>query len=64
MAKNKEKIARVVLKLPVSVAEYFRKTFPHGRRSDFLTECILQHKRDTEVKDIEDEFREISKHRK
>ena len=64
MAKNSEKIERVVLKLPASVAGYFRSAFPHGKRSDFLADCILKHKRDSEVKGIEDEFREISKHRK
>ena len=64
MLKTKEKIERVILKLPASVASYFRTAFPHGKRSDFLAECILQHKRENEVKKIEDEFREISKHRK
>ena len=60
----KEKIERVVLKLPQSVADYFRKTFPHGKRSDFLANCILDYKHTSEVKKIEEELREIDKHRK
>ena len=60
---GKEKIERVVLKIPKSLADYFRKVFPHGKRSAFLAGCILDHKRQEEVKKIEDEFKEINKHR-
>lgn len=61
---TKEKIERVVLKLPQSVADYFRKSFPHGKRSSFLAKCILDYKHDSEVRKIEEELREIDKHRK
>jgi len=64
MAKESEKIERVVLKIPKSVADYFRKTFPHGKRSLFLSKCILDFKRQNEVKKIEEELEEINKHRK
>jgi len=63
MIKDKEKIERVVLKLPSSVADYFRMTFPHGKRSGFLAECILDYKHTSEVKKIEEELWEINKHR-
>jgi len=64
MPKTKEeKIERLTLKLPKSLAEYFRKTFPHGKRSDFVARCILRHKHDQEVKSMEDELRKVSKHR-
>ena len=64
MAKEREKIERVVFKLPKSVADYFRKAFPHGKRSRFLSECILDYKHKNEVKKIEEELGEINKHRK
>lgn len=64
MPKTKEeKIERLTLKLPKSLAEYFRQTFPHGKRSDFVAHCILRHKQDQEVKAMEDELRKVSKHR-
>lgn len=65
MAKPKtiESIERVTLKLPKKVAEYFRKAFPHGQRSDFVAKCILEHKREQEVKTIENELRDIGNER-
>lgn len=59
----REQIERVTLKLPKSVANYFRKTFPHGRRSDFVAQQILNYKHEQEVKAIEDELRSAGKHR-
>jgi len=61
-AKN-EQIERVTLKLPKKVAEYFRKAFPHGKRSDFVAECILRYKQDQEVATIEEELRGIGHER-
>jgi len=64
MPKTKEeKIERLTLKLPKSIAEYFRETFPHGKRSDFVATCILRHKQDQEVKAVENELRKVSKNR-
>lgn len=63
MKKEKEQIERLTLKLPKSIAEYFRKSFPHGKRSDFVASCILRHKHDSEVKMIENELRKVNKHR-
>lgn len=53
-----EVIERVTLKLPKSVAAYLRATWPHGRRSDFVAECILKHKHDAEVRNMENELRD------
>lgn len=58
-----ETIERVTLKLPKSVAMYFRKAFPHGRRSDFVAQCILKFKHDQEVRAMEEELRRVRKKR-
>lgn len=60
---SKEGVERVTLKLPKKVAEYFRKAFPHGRRSEFVADCILRFKREQEVARIEDELRDIGNER-
>ncbi|MFH1789693.1 MAG: hypothetical protein ABH832_01350 [bacterium] len=58
MIKNiKEVSERLVIKLPKSVAEYFRKSFAHGDRSKFIADCILKHKRDQETRKMEEELR-------
>lgn len=62
MAKPKERsggVERVTLKLPKQVAVYFRKAFPHGKRSDFVAECIRRYQRDQEIRVIEDELRTV-----
>lgn len=56
-----EEVERVTLKLPKNIAAYFRKTFPHGKRSEFVAECIKQFKKDQEVKLIEDELKKIKR---
>lgn len=56
-------IERVTLKLPKKVAEYFRKAFPHGKRSDFVVQCLAEHKRAQEIKGIENELRDIGNER-
>lgn len=60
---SKESIERVTLKLPKSTADYFRKAFPHGKRSEFVVECLKKHEHEHEIKLIEDELREIGKER-
>lgn len=60
---NKEAIERVVIKLPKSVAEYLRKEFKHGQRSDFIAKCILDYKHNREVREIEEKLRQAAKNR-
>ncbi len=60
---KKEPVERVTIKLPRSVAQYFRKAFPHGKRSDFVEECIRSHRHNEEVKNIEDALRMVHKKR-
>lgn len=60
---DKETIERVTLKLPKSVALYFRKAFPHGKRSDFVGKCILDYKHKQEVEIIEDQLRKVGRKR-
>lgn len=60
---SKEKIERVTLKLPKSAADYFRKAFPHGKRSEFVTDCLRKHEHEQEIKNIEKELRDIAKER-
>lgn len=62
MAK-KTGIERMVLKIPVEVAEYFRETFPHGKRSEFVAQCILNYRKQREIEDMEDELRRVGKKR-
>ncbi|OGH84253.1 MAG: hypothetical protein A2261_02115 [Candidatus Magasanikbacteria bacterium RIFOXYA2_FULL_44_8] len=59
--KQSEKIERVTIKIPASLAEYFRKAFPHGKRSDFVASCIRRYRREQTTREIEDEFRDIVK---
>jgi len=64
MVKNKaEKIERVIVKLPQSVAEYFRKAFPHGKRSGFVARCILDHERLQEIEKVEEELKRAGRKR-
>ena len=58
---EKEPVERVTLKLSKSVAAYFRKNFPHGKRSNFVAKRILEHKHEQEVKLIEDQLRRVGK---
>ena len=64
MASTKpKKIERVVIKIPAEVAEYLRSEFPHGKRSEFLKDCILRHKHETQVKEMERRLRYAAKKR-
>lgn len=60
---KKEPVERVTIKLPRSVAQYFRKAFPHGKRSDFVQDCITSYRHNQEVKDMEDALRAVTKKR-
>ena len=62
MAKN-IKIERVVIKIPKEVADYLRNTFPHGKRSEFLAKCIMEHKHKAEIEQMEDVLRRSAKKR-
>ncbi len=55
----KEQVERVTLKLPKSVASYFRKTFPHGRRSEFVARCISSYQHEQEVVHMEKELKKV-----
>jgi len=60
---SKEPVERVILKLPKSVASYFRKQFPHGKRSQFVVDCLLSHQHEEEVLRVEEELRKVTKKR-
>lgn len=63
MHKSKEVVSngieRVTLKLPKAIAAYFRKAFPHGKRSDFVAQCLREHRKAHEIKVMEEELRGI-----
>ncbi|MCB9798416.1 hypothetical protein H6758_01690 [Candidatus Nomurabacteria bacterium] len=62
-SKAEESIERLTIKLPKSLASYFRKAFPHGKRSDFVARAILDYKHKQEIQSMEDELRAVSKER-
>lgn len=57
------KIERVTLKLPAKEAEYFRRQFPHGQRSQFVIDCLKRYRKEKEVAEIEEELMAIGKER-
>lgn len=59
----KEPIERITLKLPKSVAEYFRKAFPHGRRSDIVAKWIREYRHEHEIAQMEKKLKEVGKKR-
>jgi hypothetical protein len=61
--RKKEPVERVTIKLPRSMAQYFRKAFPHGKRSDFVQDCITEYRHSQEVKDMEEALRAVTKKR-
>lgn len=61
--KNYQPVERVVIKIPKEVADYFRSTWKHGQRSEFVSRCILNYKHQQEVKNMEDSLREVAKKR-
>ena len=60
---DSSKIERVVIKIPKAVADYFRSTFSHGTRSEFVARCILEHKHKQEVEKMEENLRKSAKKR-
>lgn len=60
---EKESIERMVIKIPQSVADYFRKAFPHGSRSEFISECILDYKKKKEIESVEEQLKVARKKR-
>ena len=60
---GQEKIERMVIKIPASVADYFREAFPHGRRSEFVAACILDYKRKKEIAIVEEQLKAVRKKR-
>jgi hypothetical protein len=60
---NSDPIERLVLKLPKSLATYFRNTFAHGKRSEFIAKCILDYKHQIEIKEIENKLKAAIKKR-
>jgi len=61
--KSQYTIERMVIKIPKNVADYFRETFPHGRRSEFVAQCILDYKHKREIESMEEELRQVGKKR-
>jgi hypothetical protein len=59
----KEPIERLIVKIPKSLAEYFRTVFPHGKRSDFFAECIKDYRLKREIEVMEDKLRAVNKKR-
>lgn len=60
---SEEQIERLIIKIPRSLAEYFRKTFPHGKRSDFVVKCIQDYKKRQEIAEMEEQLRAVGKDR-
>ncbi len=58
---SEEQIERLIIKIPKSLATYFRKTFPHGKRSDFVAQCILDYQKKQEIAEMEDKLRSVGK---
>ncbi|PLX28784.1 hypothetical protein C0581_00965 [Candidatus Parcubacteria bacterium] len=56
---QKEQVERVTLKLPKSVASYFRKMFPHGKRSEFVVQCLEKYQHEQEVIHMEKELKKV-----
>jgi|GEM_PF-1242539 len=59
----KETIERLIVKIPKSLAEYFRSTFPHGKRSEFIAECIKDYRAKREIEEMENKLRAVNKKR-
>ena len=57
--KSKEQAERVTLKLPKSVTSYFRKEFPHGKRSEFVAHCLEKYQHEQEIVQMEKELKKV-----
>ena len=60
---EKEKVERVTLKLPKSIADFFRAEFPHGKRSEFVAKSLLEYKHQKEINAMEERLRKVGKKR-
>ena len=60
---KKEPIERVVIKIPKNLADFLRKSFPHGKRSDFVASCIRNYKNQREIEEMENKLRLAGKKR-
>lgn len=60
---SEEQSERLIIKIPKSLAAYFRQTFPHGKRSDFVARCILNYKKKREIEEMEEQLRVVGKKR-
>lgn len=58
-----DSVERIIIKLPKSLAAYFRIAFAHGKRSEFIAKCILEHKHQMEIKEMEEKLRAVVKKR-
>lgn len=54
-----EPVERLVIKLPKTLALFFRKNFKHGQRSLFVANCIREFERNHEIKQMEDDLRGV-----
>lgn len=61
--KSEEPIERLTIKLPKSLATYFRKAFPHGKRSQFVAKALLDYKHQQEIETMEDQLRAVARKR-
>ena len=60
---SEEQIERLIIKIPKSLAAYFRKAFPHGKRSDFVAQCIIDYRKKQEIAEMEEYLRAAGKGR-
>ena len=60
---SEEQIERLIIKIPKSLATYFRKAFPHGKRSNFVAECIIDYRKKQEIVQMEEHLRAAGKDR-
>lgn len=54
-----EPVDRVVIKLPKTLALFFRKNFKHGQRSLFVANAIRHFQREQELKTMEDDLNNV-----
>lgn len=54
-----EPIDRVVIKLPKTLALFFRANFKHGQRSLFVANCIRKFQHDQEITQMEENLRGV-----
>jgi metal-responsive CopG/Arc/MetJ family transcriptional regulator len=55
-----EPVERIVIKLPKTLAAFFRKQFKHGQRSVFVADSIRRFQKEHEIKQMEDDLRSVA----